>query len=239
MTLFMLGTLTECFLLAYRTPAVSVQPLIPAGLELMTHGEFAFWNMVVSRVERMRPLGCPAFLGISYLHVAYRLYVRATVADGTAIQGLYFLRSDVDSRLISTTGDRFTDFHFHHGKIGLNRGTDGVVIQVAETANGLGDAELHLSEAPTSLSSCFASPEEAAAFLKYRPFGLSVAERKLKLAEVFRKETEWREHPVTVIDARWRYLESLGQHETRLERATQVAPIDYRWRLGRTMRLAE
>jgi hypothetical protein len=98
---------------------------------------------------------------------------------------------------------------------------------------------LHLSDTPVATDSCFASPEEAASFLKYRPFGLSVAGKRLKLAEVFRNESDWHETPVGVAHSRWNYLESLGQHDIPLERATRVSPIDYRWRLGRTERLGE
>jgi hypothetical protein len=235
--LSMVGRLEECYLLAYRTPAAAVQHLIPQGLELVTHGEWAFWNIVVSRVLRMRPKGCPAALGISYLHTAYRLYVRATTADGATIQGLYFLRSDVNSRLIAATGDLFTDFRFHHAKIGLDHSAQETSVQITGTQYGLGDAELRLSDASVSNDSCFASPEEAATLLKYRPFGLSVAGRRLKLAEVFRNEREWHETPVAVLRSRWNYLESLGQHNLPLEQAIRVAPIDYRWRLGRTERL--
>jgi hypothetical protein len=230
----MVGRLEECYLLAYRTPAASVQHLIPQGLELVTHGEWAFWNIVISHVLRMRPKGCPTTLGISYLHTAYRLYVRATTADGRTIQGLYFLRSDVDSRLIASTGDLFTDFRFHHAKIDLDHSPQEITVQISGTKRDVGDAELHLSDTPVATDSCFASPEEAAAFLKYRPFGLSVAGRRLKLAEVFRNESDWHETPVALVNSRWNYLESIGQSDLLLEQATRVSPIDYRWRLGRT-----
>src|SRR4051812_43268715 len=131
MRLVMVGRLEECFILAYRTPAASVKHLVPEGLELLTHGDTAFWNIVVSRVERMRPKGCPALFGISYLHVAYRLYVRAMTAEGREIQGLYFLRSDVNSRLINASGDLFTDFRFHHAKIELERTEREVALRIS------------------------------------------------------------------------------------------------------------
>ena len=83
----------------------------------------------------------------------------------------------------------------------------------------------------------FASPEEATAFLKYRPFGLSVAGKRLRLAEVRRNEADWHEQPITVVGARWSYLESLGQTNLPLERATRALPIDYEWRLGNTASL--
>jgi hypothetical protein len=83
--------------------------------------------------------------------------------------------------------------------------------------------------------SCFNSPAEAKAFLKYRPIGLAIdgAGRQLKLAEVLRNETAWEEVPLMVENAHWQFLEGLGQTETFLELATRVRPIEYRWSLGR------
>ena len=49
----MVGRLSHCVLLSYRTPTDSVRGLLPPGLELRTHNGFAFWNIVVCRVERM------------------------------------------------------------------------------------------------------------------------------------------------------------------------------------------
>jgi hypothetical protein len=74
--------------------------------------------------------------------------------------------------------------------------------------------------------------------LKYAPFGLSVSRsgQQVRLAEVIRDETRWREDPIQV-EADWSYLRSLGLHNLQLVRATRVAPIDYRWRIGRTERL--
>ena len=244
MTLTMTGRLAECVLLAYRTPAASVRALLPAGLELVTHGDWAFWNIVVCRVADMRPAGLPAWLGISYQHVAYRLYTRARTADGTSIEGLYFLRSDADNTLIASTGNWLSDFRFHHARIDL-RATDAAVeLRVNSRNDRRGDARLSASEtavAELAPGSCFTSVAEAAAFLKYRPLGLAVDARRatLKLAEVFRDEQQWQERPLQVTAARWEFLESLGQHDVRLEWASRVAPIYYRWRLGRRALLAD
>ena len=85
----------------------------------------------------------------------------------------------------------------------------------------------------------FASLEERERTLKYAPFGLSVSNsgQCLRVAEVIRDEALWREEPVEVEAADWSYPRSLGLRDLRLVRATRVAPIDYRWRIGRTERL--
>ncbi|GDY21985.1 hypothetical protein LBMAG56_33320 [Verrucomicrobiota bacterium] len=243
MTLTMTGRLAECVLLAYRTPAASVRALVPAGLELVTHGDWAFWNIVVCRVADMRPAGLPAWLGISYSHVAYRLYARARTADGANVEGLYFLRSEADNALIAGAGNWFSDFRFHRAAIDLQATDSAVDLRVISRNGRKGDASLSAREMPApelAPGSCFDTAAEAAAFLKYRPLGLAVDARSatLKLAEVFRHEQQWQERPLQVTAARWQFLASLGQHDAQLEWASRVAPIDYRWRLGRRLPLA-
>jgi hypothetical protein len=70
---------------------------VPAGLELITWRGAAFFNIVVCHVDRMRPRLAPRAVGVTHWFVAYRLQVRATSAAGP-IEGLYFLRSDIDRR---------------------------------------------------------------------------------------------------------------------------------------------
>lgn len=236
MTLTMVGRLSECVLLAYRVPVDRIAHLVPRGLEPVTHGGFAFWNVVACRIDRMRPAGLPRWCGISYHHVAYRIYVRAKTATGERIEGLYFVRSDADSALISAGGNLMSDFVFNTSPIRLSSDEDGVRLEV----DGAAPARLRVRDRRSpSLEpgSCFGSYAEAAAFLEYKPTGLSVdaTGRWIELAEVIRDEREWRESQLEVVEADWQFFRDIGSSDAALELATRVVPIDYRWRLGRRL----
>lgn len=72
--------------------------------------------------------------------------------------------------------------------------------------------------------------------LKYRPLGLAHdGKDTIKVAAVVRDETEWVERDFKVETMEWKYLERLGQHDVKLELATWVEPINYRWELGTTL----
>ena len=225
----MVGRLDDCVLLAYLTPAAAVQDLLPPALELMTRDGSAFWNVVACRIDRMRPRGLPRAVGVSYLHVAYRLYVRARVADGQTIDGLYFIRSDVDSAALACCGNFLTDFRFHRAAIDLAGDGDAITLNVRSPDGA--NAWFHAH--PTDRA------QEDHEFLNYRPIALSCdgAARWLRLAEVARDESAWYESPLDVIEAKWTFLERLGQTDLRLVAATRVAPIDYAWKLGRRLPL--
>lgn len=228
------GKLAECALLVYRTPAEDVRALVPPPLELMAmrHDgiDYAFWAIVVCRVEAMRPIGVPSVFGIDYTHVAHRLYVRT---PGAATHGLYFLRSDVDSRLIAA-GDFCTDFRMHYAAIDLSISPSRWSLQVRGEPDAHADLVLDRARPFTPDRSIFPSVADALAQLKYSPQGLAPARRKMqvRLAEVLRHEPDWRETPAYVESARFALMDRFCPHAV-LELATVVDPIDYRWRLGR------
>ncbi len=242
MKLAMIGRLSECLLLSYRTPQASVEPLVPAPLTLITRDDWAFWNIVACRIEAMRPNGLPAPFGISYHHVAYRLLVRAGLADGRTVTGLYFVRSDADSFWVAKLGNLASDFRFHPAAIHHMTDVSQLTFTVNNTVAARADARVRVAanEAPPlGCDSCFSSLAEAKDFLRYQPLGLSCDGRGqwMRFAEVFRDESLWNERAVTVRDAYWAFFDALGQTDARLELATRVAPIDYRWRLGRRERV--
>lgn len=230
----LVGRLTECLLLAYSTPAASVADMIPKPLKLVTCNEKAFWNIVLSRIQSMRLQGTPRFAGMSYYHVAYRLYVRTHSARGL-MTGLYFVRSDVDQGVMSWAGNLLTDFRFNHSAIRLIEHEQRLDVSVYKSTEAKGDLELSVGAGPTNLGegSAFTSDEMRETVLKYEPVAIAVAKDGwIRLARVERSESSWREVPVRVERAEWNFFGALGQDKLCLERATRVAPIDYTWRIG-------
>lgn len=234
MMLTMVGRLQECVLLSYRTPAASVRPLLPRGLELLTRGQWAFWNVMACRIDGMRPVGLPSWLAVRYRHVAYRLYAQARLTSGEAQRGLFFVHSDVDHRVLAVAGNRVSDFRMHAATINLRVTAADVSLDVESRVAGAHLRARRAKAETLAAGSPFADVAGATAFLEYAPIGLATdaTGRILKLAEVSRDESLWREEPLDVIEARWSFLESLSQRDLHLERATRVTPIDYRWRLG-------
>ena len=203
LNLTMIGRLSDCVLLSYRTPAKSVEHLLPEGLELVSRGPWACWNIVACRVEARRP-ACPGAgdaphaLGVTYHHVAYRLLVQAMTERADVRKGLYFIRSDADARVLGTVGNWMTDFRFHAARITLAparpTGHGNEYAMNVATNDERGDATLRLDPSPPSLAegSCFPTLQDAQEFLKYQPYALAVSgasgQRQLRIAEVQREE---------------------------------------------------
>ncbi|HEY0075141.1 MAG TPA: DUF2071 domain-containing protein, partial [Abditibacteriaceae bacterium] len=222
--------ITRCWLFTYQTPASEAQLLLPPHLELVTHQECAFWNVVVCRIKSMRPQPLPTWVGIQYWHVAYRLYVRFHPQSGPPLEGLHFLRSDCDSRLIATSGNLMTDFNFHTAAVAVQEHNDTISIQV-KSPDMPAQAKLQ-PQVPPQLPaySAFTSLEEAAAFLKYKPRGISVDEEgNANIVQIVRQEEAWQSSLVSVENAEWSFF---NDKNVRPEICYQVNPISYQWNRG-------
>jgi hypothetical protein len=235
------GRLERCLLLALRTPAESVEPLLPVGLRAISFRGYAFWHVVMCRVAQMRPRGWPAGVGFSFHHVAYRLLVAATDAQGNTHEGLYFVRSDADHPLVATLGRSMTDLRFHTARIDSHADTLSVGYDVTGTRRGIADAGVRVvrgSEPGLCADSCFDDLDQMDHWLHYRCVALAPDGRgRLSVLRVERDMAAWREHPVMPAKVKLNFLDTLGQTRTHLEQAWEIEPIAYRWVLGESMPL--
>jgi hypothetical protein len=229
--LTIVGTIERCWLFVYQTPEEEARKLVPGALELVTRDGCAFWNIVVCRLRAMRPRDFPAFLGASYWHLAYRFYVRFHAESGPPIEGLYFLRSDCDSRLMTFMGNLLTDYHFHTA--GINVIEEAPLLHLSIRSP---DAPARVTLDRTKPSelpahSVFPSLEAAAAFLKYKPFGISVdAANRANVVDIQREDAAWKSRLVSVVSAEWKFFEGMT---VRPEICYEVDPIAYQWNRGR------
>jgi hypothetical protein len=231
----MVGTLERCWLFTFRTPAEAVCEYLPGPLQPVTWGDVTYWNVVVAHIARMRPKPAPAISGVSYWHVAYRLYVRFTPPGGAPLEGLYFVRSDCDSRLMTAAGNLLTDFNFHTAQVAVERVGDELVLRVA-SADAPAAARL-TRDAPTLPDGApFASLDEAARALKYQPYGIS-ADRQcaVNVVRISRDERAWQSRLRHVAGQEWRFL---AGKPVQPELCYEVAPIDYQWNRARVYRMA-
>lgn len=220
----MKGRIDRCWLFAFSTPEAEIRALLPRPLEPVTRDGRAFWNVVVCRVGAMRPRGVPSFLGMGYWHVAYRIYARF---DGE--EGLHFVRSDCDSGLMAWMGNVMTDFNFHKAAVDVQEDAD--LLRVTIDAPGApAEATLRRRGPALPRTSVFGSVEEAAAFLKYKPRGFSVAkDGRVNVVRIVRDEAAWRARPVEVVSQRWAFFDG---RKVAPELCTEVDPIAYRWNRG-------
>jgi hypothetical protein len=235
--LTVVGEIDRCWLFTYRTPQQDAYALLPKPLEPVTHAGYAFWNIVVCHVSAMRPRYFPSFVGIDYWHIAYRLHVRLPRQQGTSIEGLYFLRSDCNQHLMTLTGNLLTDFHFHTAPLHIQQ--DHTALDLRLLSN---DAPFHARlrlgvEPQYDAHSAFASLDEAATFLKYKPYGISLDKAgRANVVHITRNEQAWHYRLTQVEYADWTFLHD---HDIQPEICYTVEPIHYQWDRGQVYAMHE
>jgi hypothetical protein len=122
-----------------------------------------------------------------------------------------------------------TDFRFHTARVRLERAARTIEIDGPDV---WARASIR-DEEPVALPaySAFDTPEEAAAFLQYKPYGISVDRRgRVNVVSIERDEAAWNSRLVTVEKQNWTFFDDIP---ARPEICYEVAPIDYQWNRGR------
>lgn len=247
----MLARVEDCVQLTYRTPAESVRGLLPAGLELVQRGPWAFWSVSCSQVKRARPRGVPAVCGVSYTQVAYRLHVQAMTDRAEVVRGLYFVRSDVSTKVVSAIGNLLADFRMQPASVAMNSDDCGVRVrcgqgvqldpatresqggQAGHDLDGPLDVCVDTTHAPARLApgSCFPTVQDARRLCRFTPHALTThmqaGQRLLRVTRVDYGARPCADTPLSVHRAEFAFFKSLGQHEqVELEWASRLSPMD-------------
>jgi hypothetical protein len=229
--------------LTYRTPAASVAGLLPAGLELVRRGPWAFWQVEARRVEHLRPARVPAPVGLSYHQVAYRLRVQAMTASAEVVTGVYDVHRVVDAPLparVALLGGRPGGPPPVRGHIAWAGSDCGVRVGVEPgPAGGAHALRLELAHAPAARrdGSCFATLADvrehcAPSRTRLTPEGRPgpAGAGRLCVSRARRVGRTGGGTPLVVREASLGCFEQAGQAEhAELEWAVRLRPAEERW----------
>lgn len=238
MRLILTGRLVRTYSLAYSAPMGTLAALLPKGLTAEGGDGLGVVNVVVSQVSRLRPGGLPPVTGFDLWFVAYRLLVSAELATGERLRGLYFLASQVNRGALSPFINALTDLNAQPARFEIQDRDQVFRLLVKEPGRDSEVAELAIDRVPPS--SLSPVPEALAGRLTYQPRGLAADDRgrELRILQVHRDRSNWRETPVEVAKHSWPYLQHRLGGDLKLLRATRLDPIEYHWEIGVSARLS-
>jgi uncharacterized protein YqjF (DUF2071 family) len=221
----------HCFLANFAVDSQVMRRAVPEPIELQLHDGRAYLSIVIARMERMRPAFLPAFTGVTYNQVVYRVVVRYQGEPG-----VYFVRSDADSRLMSLAGDWLTFFRFHYSPMSFARKENGVQFDLA--AAPIQHADIHALYALGAASgempntSTFPTLAQAQDFLVelFAAFGYSARSRKVDTVRI--KRGLWNIQVVPDLLAQYDFMK--GSHlfpegSAQLDSVFYVRDLPYYW----------
>ena len=219
--------------LAYSVPASALEPLLPPTLEADRHGDLGFVAAAFVQTERMRPSFLPPSLGLDFLLGGYRIFVR--VAGRQSLRGLYILRSDTDSRVLTFIGNVLTSYRYR--TVDASCRCENGILEVEVRPGVRISADLTRRPAPLPPGSPFASLTEARRFAGPLPYTFHHEPETGLLLSVRGIRSGWSPEPVAVDVNELAFFtaERFGTEPT-LANAFYVGDIDYRWERGKLLR---
>jgi len=189
-------TFQRCFLVNFAVEPDAMRAKIPCHLQPELYEGRAYLSIVIAKMLRMRPAFIPPVFGITYTQVVYRVVVRCGVE-----RGVYFLRSDADSRLMVAAGNALTFFKFNFATVRWEVSEHTVAFSLGSQseASGCIAANFDVGSARMQLptSSRFPDLNYAEAFLTnlYTAFGQKRSNGRVEAVRISR--SPWRSRVVT------------------------------------------
>jgi hypothetical protein len=228
--------------LAYAVPAPVLQPLLPPGLTLDTHGDFGFLAIALVETRDLRPSFLPARLGMSFCLSGYRIFTRYRTIGGRTLRGLRILRSDTNRLSMQMFGNLLTHYHYERSQFRVQSTEQKFEVQVT-TPDGRADlhveADLSAQSVALPVGSPFADFKEARKFAGPLPFTFDYERQTHSMIRVEGVRQQWNPRPVPVIVHRNLFLEQdpFRGAGAILANAFYLEDVPYAWRPGIRERL--
>ena len=198
------GVIARRILVNYRVAPAVVRALLPAPFRPKLHAGFAVVGICLIRLEKMRPLGFPALIGITSENAAHRIAVEWD--EGVNVrEGVFVFRRDTNSLLNHYAGGRLFPGEQHYADFAV-RDAGGHIGLRARPDNGAALVELRGHEcAALPGSSIFRSLEESSRFFEAGCLGFSLS-KKGDLDGMKLVTREWSVRPFEVEICRSRFF---------------------------------
>jgi hypothetical protein len=211
----------------FAAPEASVRPLVTRGLSLDTFRGYGFLAAACVQTRRLRPRGFPAWTGIDFFLIGYRVFVRFDSATGRRLRGLQVLGSETD-RWIMALGGAVTFTHYAYRKVRARIERTGRDVHV-ETSTGF--AVTAKDEAILPPTSAFADWNEARRFAGPMPFTFAPADGGRAIVRVEGTRVQWQPRPAGLVCAKVPFLSRLVPDAVPVA-AFLVENVDYEWQRG-------
>jgi uncharacterized protein YqjF (DUF2071 family) len=103
----------EAVCINFRVDPAALRPLVPDVFELDLFSGYAWISLTASRLKDFGVGWIPKALRMNFYQSTYRAHVKYTDFRGRQMRGCYFVRSETNSRLMSTVANLLPEFKAH------------------------------------------------------------------------------------------------------------------------------
>jgi hypothetical protein len=186
------GIIRRRILVNFRVTPEVMQRQLPARFRPKLHEGSAIAGICLIRLEQIRPVGLPAFLGISSENAAHRIAVVWEDEQGKLQEGVYIPRRDTDSRLNQIAGGRVFpgEHHAAHFKVASEGGQIDLEMKSED-----GEVSVQVRSKVTANlpeTSRFGTLAKASGFFELGSLGYSATANATRLDGLMLKTKTWK-----------------------------------------------
>ncbi len=232
------GLIKRRILVNYQADPAVVRGLLPARFEPKLFKGHAIVGICLIRLEEIRPLHTPPFIGISSENAAHRIAVTWKDDGGIAREGVFIPRRDTNSSLNHLTGGRVFPGEHHLAKFVID--DDGRNIDFAMSSTD-GEVAVSLKARSTDSfppDSIFGSLESASQYFEGGSLGYSVTHDPTVLDGIELETKDWLVEPLEVLEIRSSFYENLAvfpRDAIRFDHALIMRNVAHEWHSHRAL----
>ena len=204
------GMIARRVLLNYWMDPEVARRLVPAPLEVVTRNGLAVAGICLIRLERLRPKGLPAAVGISSENMAHRIAIRYP-AEGGMRDGVFIWRRDTDSLLATRLGGLVFPGAHRDAEFRVEEDDDGFGVEVL-TEDGAADVNFRARfGAEWKWTLLFPRFADVCGFFERGDCGFSCALRGDALEGMQLRTLRWEMSPLGIADLRSAFYDNAKQ----------------------------
>lgn len=193
------GIVARRILLNFRTTPEVARLAVPLPLHVPTVGPYAMVGVCLIRLEKIRPKGLPALVGMSSENMAHRFAIRFET-DGRLSDGVFVARRDTDSTFVHLLGGRLFPGYHRQAEFVAEETAEGLSMDI-QTLNGTANVRLRARwTGQWQGSEVFRNLSDASEFYRQGSCGFSCGRDGRTLEGLRLEMKDWRVQPLEVIE---------------------------------------
>ena len=226
------GVIKRRLLVNFRASPQIVQQLLPYPFRPKLQGGHSLVGICLIRLEDIRPVGIPGFLGISSENAAHRIAVEWSDSSGTLREGVYIPRRDSNSWLNHLAGGRIFPGVHHAAEFSIVDHPPCVKVVMRSTDGSVSLSVTGREADVLSGSSCFSSLGQASAFFEGGSLGYSAGRQADTSDGLVLSTKNWHVRPLEVSEIHSSYFEDISLFPSvtvTFDHALIMRDIDHEW----------
>lgn len=226
------GVIKRRLLVNFRASPQVVQQLLPSPFRPKLQGGYSLVGICLIRLENIRPVGLPGFLGISSENAAHRIAIEWSDSSGALREGVYIPRRDSNSWLNHLAGGRIFPGIHHAAKFSIIDRPSFVKVGMRSMDGSVSVSVTGREVDALPESSCFKSLTEASRFFEGGSLGYSAGRHAETSDGLVFSTKHWQVRPLEVSEVHSSYFEDLNLFPSgtvAFDHALIMRDIDHEW----------